>query len=90
MVNATRGTPPPMRCLVLQLSFHAKFPQMSLPMARLGDGLVDAAPKRPAEEVLEGYAGGELQAADGMADLARAEIDRRSRRLPPLCLAWRR
>src|SRR5215217_7511080 len=66
--------------LVLQLSF----PRMASPVACFGDGLVDAAPQRPAEEVLEGYAGGELQAADEMADLARAGIDRRSRPLFPL------
>ncbi len=54
-------------------------------MASFGDGLVYAPPEGPAEEVLERYAGGALEAADEMADLPHAEIDRRSRALcPPL------
>ena len=52
---------------------------MPLPVTVLGHGLMDAPPQRPAEEMIQHYAGGTLQAADEMADLARAEVDQRSR-----------
>jgi hypothetical protein len=41
--------------------------------------LVQAAPKRPGEERIEGDAGGKLEAADETADLIRAESDHKSR-----------
>jgi hypothetical protein len=34
----------------------------------LGHGLMDAPPQRPAEEMIEHYAGGTLQAANELAD----------------------
>ena len=60
------------------------FALMPLPVTVLGHGLMDAPPQRPAEEMIEHYAGGTLQAADEVADLARAEVDQRSRLRRPL------
>src|SRR3954447_8840483 len=59
---------------------------MPLPVTAFGHGLMDAPPQRPAEEMIEPYAGGTLQAANELADLAHAEGDQRSRlRRPLLC-----
>src|SRR3954466_3569131 len=55
------------------------FEQASPPVTCFGYGLMDPAPERPFEEVVERDAGGELKAADEMADLACAEIDHRPR-----------
>src|SRR3954463_7373043 len=72
--------------LVLQLSLRVGFALMALPVTVLGHGLMDAPPQRPAEEMIEHYAGGTLQAANELADLAHAEGDQRSRlRSPLLC-----
>src|SRR5215217_651688 len=72
--------------LVLQLSLRTGFALMPLPVTVLGHGLMDAPPQRPAEEMIEHYAGGTLQAANELADLAHAEGDQRSRlRRPLLC-----
>src|SRR3954465_9408177 len=72
--------------LVLQLSLRIGFALMPLPVTVLGHGLMDAPPQRPAEEMIEHYAGGTLQAAHELADLAHAEGDQRSRlRSPLLC-----
>src|SRR3954467_8731932 len=59
---------------------------MALPVTVLGHGLMDAPPQRPAKEMIEHYAGGTLQAANELADLAHAEGDQSSRlRSPLLC-----
>ena len=58
---------------------------MALPVTVLGHGLMDAPPQRPAEEMIEHYAGGTLQAANELADLAHAEGDQRSRLRRPFC-----
>src|SRR3954447_1715593 len=72
--------------LILQLSLRTGFALMPLPVTVLGHGLMDAPPQRPAEEMIEHYAGGTLQAAHELADLAHAEGDQRSRlRRPLLC-----
>src|SRR3954454_17433930 len=72
--------------LVLQLSLRVGFALMALPVTVLGHGLMDAPPQRPAEEIIEHYAGRTLQAANELADLAHAEGDQRSRlRRPLLC-----
>src|SRR3954465_15215592 len=72
--------------LVLQLSLRVGFALMALPVTVLGHGLMDAPPQRPAEEMIEHYAGRTLQAANELADLAHAEGDQRSRlRSPLLC-----
>src|SRR4051794_11950761 len=72
--------------LVLQLSLRVGFALMALPVTVLGHGLMDAPPLRPAEEMIEHYAGRTLQAANELADLAHAEGDQRSRlRSPLLC-----
>src|SRR3954452_17954592 len=72
--------------LVLQLSLRIGFALMPLPVTVLGHGLMDAPPPRPAKEMIEHYAGGTLQAANELADLAHAEGDQRSRlRSPLLC-----
>src|SRR3954462_13117451 len=71
-------------CLVLQLSLRVGFALMALPVTVLGHGLMDAPPQRPAEEMIEHYAGRTLQAANELADLAHAEGDQRSRRRSPL------
>src|SRR3954454_2825378 len=74
------------RTLVLQLSLRVGFALMALPVTVLGHGLMDAPPQRPAEEMIEHYAGRTLQAANELADLAHAEGDQRSRlRSPLLC-----
>ena len=76
----------PGRALILQLSLRTGFALMPLPVTVLGHGLMDAPPERPAEEMIEHYAGGTLQAANELADLAHAEGDQRSRlRRPLLC-----
>src|SRR3954453_14869344 len=76
----------PDRPLVLQLSLRIGFALMPLPVTVFGHGLMDAPPQRPAEEMIEHYAGGTLQAANELADLAHAEGDQRSRlRSPLLC-----
>jgi hypothetical protein len=67
------------RALILQLSLRTGFALMPLPVTALGHGLMDAPPQRPIEEMIEHYAGSMLEAADEMADLARAEVDQRSR-----------
>ena len=70
--------------LILQLSLRIGFALMPLPVTVLGHGLMDAPPQRPAEEMIEHYAGDTLKAADEMADLACAEVERRSGlRRPP-------
>src|SRR3954462_10067727 len=72
--------------LVLQLSLRTGFALMPLPVTVLGHGLMDAPPQRPAEEMIEHYAGRTLQAANELADLAHAEGDQSSRlRSPLLC-----
>src|SRR5436190_23157710 len=72
--------------LVLQLSLRTGFALMPLPVTVFGHGLMDAPPQRPAEEMIERYPGGTLQAANELADLAHAEGDQRSRlRRPLLC-----
>src|SRR4051812_20224585 len=71
--------------LVLQLSLRAGFALMALPVTVLGHGLMDAPPQRPAEEMIEHYAGRTLQAANELADLAHAEGDQRSRLRSPFC-----
>src|SRR4051812_13410778 len=72
--------------LVLQLSLRVGCALMALPVTVLGHGLMDAPPQRPAEEMIEHYAGRTLQAANEPADLAHAEGDQRSRlRSPLLC-----
>ena len=72
--------------LFLQLSLRLGFALMPLPVTVLGHGLMDAPPERPAEEMIEHYAGGTLQAANELADLAHAEGDQSSRlRRPLLC-----
>src|SRR3954453_22700699 len=72
--------------LILQLSLRTGFALMPLPVTVLGHGLMDAPPQRPAKEMIEHYAGGTLQAANELADLAHAEGDQRSRlRSPLLC-----
>src|SRR4051794_15207366 len=72
--------------LVLQLSLRTGFALMPLPVTVLGHGLMDAPPQRPAKEMIEHYAGGTLQAANELADLAHAEGDQSSRlRSPLLC-----
>ena len=59
---------------------------MPLPVTVLGYGLMDAPPQRPAKEMIKHYAGGTLQAANELADLAHAEGDQSSRlRRPLLC-----
>ncbi len=59
---------------------------MPLPVTVLGHGLMDTPPQRPIEQMIEHYAGRMLEAADEMTDLARAEVDQRSRlRRPLLC-----
>src|SRR3954469_21192510 len=74
------------RTLVLQLSLRTGFALMPLPVTVLGHGLMDAPPQRPAKEMIEHYAGGTLQAANELADLAHAEGDQSSRlRSPLLC-----
>src|SRR3954453_8035809 len=74
------------RALILQLSLRVGFALMALPVTVLGHGLMDAPPQRPAEEMIEHYAGRTLQAANELADLAHAEGDQRSRlRSPLLC-----
>src|SRR3954451_3779913 len=71
---------------VLQLSLRTGFALMALPVTVLGHGLMDAPPQRPAKEMIEHYAGGTLQAANELADLAHAEGDQSSRlRSPLLC-----
>src|SRR3982751_3260142 len=70
--------------LVLQLSLRVGFALMALPVTVLGHGLMDAPPQRPAEEMIEHYAGRTLQAANELADLAHAEGDQRSRLRRPL------
>src|SRR3954449_500424 len=75
-----------LRALVLQLSLRVGFALMALPVTVLGHGLMDAPPQRPAEEMIEHYAGRTLQAANELADLAHAEGDQSSRlRSPLLC-----
>src|SRR3954467_1413204 len=54
------------------------------PHGRLVCHLGDAPPQRPAEKMIEHYAGRTLQAADELADLAHAEGDQRSRLSRPL------
>src|SRR5689334_23921828 len=72
--------------LVLQLSLRVGFALMPLPVTVLGYGLMDAPPQRPAEEMIKHDAGGTLQAANELVDLAHAEGDQRSRpRRPLLC-----
>src|SRR3954463_10767265 len=72
--------------LVLQLGLRVGFALRALPVTVLGHGLMDAPPQRPAEEMIEHYAGRTLQAANELADLAHAEGDQRSRlRSPLLC-----
>ena len=72
--------------LVLQLSLRTGFALMPLPVTVLSHGLMDAPPQRPAEEMIKHDAGGTLQAANELADLAHAEGDQRSRlRSPLLC-----
>ena len=72
--------------LILQLSLRTGLALMALPVAVLGHGLMKAPPQRPAEEMIEHDAGGTLQAAHELADLAHAEGDQRSRlRRPLLC-----
>src|SRR4051794_28544864 len=74
------------RRLVLQLSLRTGFALMALPVTVLGHGLMDAPPQRPAEEMIKHDAGGTLQAANELADLAHAKGDQRSRlRRPLLC-----
>src|SRR5215207_501746 len=74
------------RALILQLSLRTGFALMALPVTVLGHGLMDAPPQRPAEEMIEHYAGRTLQAANELADLAHAEGDQSSRlRRPLLC-----
>ena len=63
---------------------YASFALLPLPVAGLGDGLVDTPPQRPAEEMIEHYACRALEPADETADLARAEVDQRSRLGRPL------
>src|SRR3954453_21561599 len=71
--------------LILQLSLRTGFALMPLPVTVLGHGLMDAPPQRPAEQMIEHYAGA-LQAANELADLAHAEGDQSSRlRRPLLC-----
>ena len=61
------------------------FALVPLPVTGFRQGLMDAPPQRPAEEVVEHYAGGALEPADEMADLARAEVDQSPRPgRPPL------
>src|SRR4051812_7377982 len=72
------------QALVLQLRLRTGFALMPLPVTVLGHGLMDAPPQRPAEEMIEHYAGGTLQAANELADLAHAEGDQRSRLRRPL------
>src|SRR3954470_2537735 len=77
---------PGLSSLVLQLRLRVGFALMALPVTVLGHGLMDAPPQRPAEEMIEHYAGRTLQAANELADLAHAEGDQRSRlRSPLLC-----
>src|SRR5215208_8228361 len=76
--------PPPGRALILQLGLFISFALVPLPVTDLGHGLMDASPQRPAEEMIEHYAGGALEAADEMADLTCAEVDQRSRLDRPL------
>src|SRR3954464_15792357 len=72
--------------LVLQLSLRVGFALMPLPVTVLGHGLMDAPPQRPVKEMIKHDAGGTLQAANELADLAHAEGDQRSRlRRPLLC-----
>src|SRR3954447_1199676 len=99
MTRQTPATPPPstsrlrsslhaerQQALILQLSLRTGFALMPLPVTVLGHGLMDAPPQRPAEEMIEHYAGRTLQAANELADLAHAEGDQRSRlRSPLLC-----
>src|SRR4051794_27838313 len=70
--------------LVLQLRFEGGFAQASLPVTCFRYSLMDPAPERPREEMLERDASRALQAADETADLACAEIDHRSRPRCPL------
>ena len=72
-------------CLVLQLSLRVGFALMPLPMTVLGHGLMDASPQRPAEEMIKHDAGGTLQAAHELADLAHAEGDRGRGCAAPFC-----
>src|SRR3954451_20789123 len=74
------------RGLVLQLSLRVGFALMPLPVTVLGHGFMDAPPQRPVKEMIKHDAGGTLQAANELADLAHAEGDQRSRlRSPLLC-----
>src|SRR3954454_14136380 len=75
---------PPAKGLVLQLSFSGGLTQASSPVTCFRYGLMDPAPERPFEELVERDAGGELEAADETTDLARAEVDHRSRPRRPL------
>src|SRR3954466_13828371 len=76
----------PTKNLVLQLRLRVGFALMALPVTVLSHGLMDAPPQRPAEEMIKHDAGGTLQAANELADLAHAEGDQRSRlRSPLLC-----
>src|SRR3954470_22627183 len=89
-VKITRKSPTRRRLasspLILQLSLRIGFALMPLPVTVLGHGLMDAPPQRPAEEMIEHYAGVTLQAANELAHLAHAEGDQRSRlRSPLLC-----
>src|SRR3954451_11449668 len=61
--------------LVLQLSLliDQEFGGLSLPVAGLGDGLMEPTPERPGENEVEAEAGAQLEAGDEAADLGHAE-----------------
>src|SRR6185295_3274986 len=82
-----QNTKAPLRSsLILPLSLRVGFALMPLLVTVLGHGLMDAPPQRPAKEMIEHDAGGTLQTAYELADLAHAEGDQRSSlRRPLLC-----
>src|SRR4051794_27176378 len=61
--------------LILQLSLliDQEFGGLSLPVAGLGDGLMDPTPERPGENEVEAEASTQLEAGDEAADLGHAE-----------------
>src|SRR4051794_5308214 len=65
---------------ILQLSLEVRWHSIaaSFPVTDLGDGLMQASPERPGQDLFERQAGELLQAADETADFIRAEIDQRS------------
>src|SRR3954447_4030422 len=64
---------PPLLVLQLSLLIDQEFGGLSLPVAGLGDGLMDPTPERPGENEVEAEANAQLEAGDEAADLGHAE-----------------